>query len=77
MNLKNAASLALIGTLLLTILVAADFINVVLAVVRGLIPAMALLRSLVYLFASATVTAFAVAPERYRSSISRIPFPFT
>jgi hypothetical protein len=35
-----------------------DFINAVLGVVRGLIPAMALLRSLVYLFASSTVTAF-------------------
>src|ERR1035441_1308711 len=44
MTLKNAAFLALIGTLLLTILLSADFINAVLAVVRGLIPGMALLR---------------------------------
>jgi uncharacterized membrane protein len=58
MTLKNAAFLALIGTLLLTITLAGDFINTVLGVVHDLIPAMALLRSLVYLFASLTVTVF-------------------
>ena len=58
MNLKNAAFLALIGTLLLTVLTAADFINVILGVARDVIPAMALLRSLVYLFASLSVTVF-------------------
>ena len=58
MTLKNAAFLALIGTLLLTILLAVDFIDAVLGVVRGLIPAMALLRSLIYLLASLTVTVF-------------------
>jgi hypothetical protein len=58
MNLKNAALLALVGMVLLTVLMAADFLNSVLAVVRGLIPAMALLRSLVYLLASLMVTVF-------------------
>jgi hypothetical protein len=58
MSLKHAASLATVGTLVLTILLAADFVNTVLGVVRGLIPAMALLRSIVYLVASLTVTVF-------------------
>jgi hypothetical protein len=67
MTLKNAATLALIGTLLLTILVAADFIHTVSGVVRGLIPAMALLRSLIYLFASLTVTVFFYVFNRAQS----------
>jgi hypothetical protein len=58
MTLKSAATLAMIGTLLLTILVAVDFINAVLSVVRGLIPAMGLSSSLIYLFDSLTVTLF-------------------
>jgi len=58
MTLKNAATLALIGTLLLTILLAIDFVNSLLAVSRGLIPAMAVLRSMIYLAASLTVTVF-------------------
>jgi len=58
MSLKSAAFLALIGMLLLTILSAADFVNITLGVVRGLIPAMAIVRSLIYLFASLCVTIF-------------------
>ena len=58
MTTKSAALLAMIGMLLLTILLAADFINTVLGVVREIIPAMALLRSLVYLVAGLTVTVF-------------------
>jgi hypothetical protein len=58
MTLKNAALLALIGTLLLTILSAANFVHVVLGVVRGLIPAMALLGSLIHLLAYLSVTVF-------------------
>ena len=58
MTLKNAAFLAVAGMLLLTILLAADFVNTLLNVARGLIPAMALLRSLVYLFAGLTVTVY-------------------
>lgn len=58
MTLKNAATLALVGTLPLTILLAADFLKTVSGVHRDLVPAMALLRSLIYLFASITVTAF-------------------
>jgi hypothetical protein len=58
MTLKNAAFLALVGMILLTILVAADFINIVLGVLRILMPAMVLLRSFVHLFASFAVMVF-------------------
>ena len=55
MSLKNAALLALIGTILLTLLVLAHFISTVMGVMREVIPAMALLTSLVHLFASLCV----------------------
>ena len=58
MSLKNAALLALIGTILLTVLVVAHFISTVLGVMRDVIPAMALLTSLVHLFASLSVLVF-------------------
>ena len=58
MTLKNAAFLAMIGTLLLTILLAADFIRTVSGVLSDVVPAMALLRSLIYMLASLTVTVF-------------------
>ena len=58
MALKNAALLALVGMALLTILTAADFVNTVLGILRDVVPAIALLRSLVYLLASLTVTVF-------------------
>jgi hypothetical protein len=50
--------LALIGTILLTVLVLAHFITTILGVIRDLIPAMALLTSLVHLFASFSVLVF-------------------
>jgi hypothetical protein len=58
MTLKNAGFLAMIGTLLLTILLAADFIKTVSGVLTDVVPVMALLRSLVYLLASLSVTVF-------------------
>jgi hypothetical protein len=58
MSLKTAAFLALIGMILLTVLVIADFINTVTGIMHEVVPAMALLRSLVYLLASLTVTVF-------------------
>ena len=58
MSLKNATLLALIGTFLLTLLVLAHFISTVLGVMRELIPAAALLTSLVHLFASLSVLVF-------------------
>ena len=58
MSLKTAALLALIGMMLLTVLVAADFIKVVNGIMQDVVPAMALLRSVVYVLASLTVTVF-------------------
>ena len=67
MTLKTAATLALIGTLLLTVLLAIDFFDSVLAVSRGLIPAMAVLRTLIYFLASLTVTVFFYVFNRAQS----------
>ena len=58
MTLNSAAFLAFVGTLLLTVVVAVDAFRNVSGVLGGFVPAMALLRSLIYLFASLTVTAF-------------------
>jgi hypothetical protein len=58
MSLKTAALLALIGMLLLTVLVAYDFIRTAMGVVRDVVPAIALLRSLIYVLSSLTVTVF-------------------
>jgi hypothetical protein len=58
MSLKNAALLALIGTILLTVLVLAHFITTILGVIHDVIPAMVLLASLVHLFASLSVLVF-------------------
>jgi hypothetical protein len=58
MNLKNAAFLALIGTLLLTILLVMGFINDVMGVARGIIPPVKLLVSLIQTFAGATTVIF-------------------
>ena len=58
MTLKNVAFLAFLGTLLLTVVVAFDFVNTALGVLRDIVPAVAVLRSLIYLFASVSVTVF-------------------
>jgi hypothetical protein len=58
MSLKNAALLASMGILLLTVLVVANFISTALGVMRDLIPAMALLTSLVHVFTSLSVLVF-------------------
>jgi hypothetical protein len=58
MSLKSAALLAFIGMLLLTVLIAADFVQTITGVMRDVVPTVALLRSLVYLLASLTVTVF-------------------
>jgi len=58
MTLKNASLLALFGTLLLTILVLVDLILNFLNLLRGLIPAMMLLTSLIYAFSAASATVF-------------------
>ena len=58
MSLKNAALLASIGITLLTILVVTSFISTAFGVMRDVIPAMALLTSLVHVFTSLSVLVF-------------------
>jgi hypothetical protein len=67
MNLKTAAFLALVGMILLTLVVAVDFINTFLGVMRDLIPAMALFRSFVYLLASLSLLVFLYVFHRSQS----------
>jgi hypothetical protein len=58
MTLKNAALLALIGTILATALLVWDLIFNVLNVLRGLVPAVILFPSLIYAFGALTVMVF-------------------
>ena len=58
MNLKSVGFLALVGMILLTVLLIADFINLFLGVVRDIVPVVMLLRSLIYTLASLAVTVF-------------------
>ena len=58
MSLKSAAFFALVTMILLTVLLLADFINNVLAVLNGLIPAMVVMRSLIYMLAGVGLTVF-------------------
>ena len=67
MTLKNAAFLALVGMILVTILLVAGFIGDVLAIVRGLIPAMRLLTSLIYAFAGLSMVVFLYAFHKAQS----------
>ena len=67
MTLKNAALLALVGVMLATIVLAAGFVGDVFAVVRGLIPAMRLLTSLIYAFAGLSLVVFLYAFHKAQS----------
>jgi hypothetical protein len=58
MTLKNAALLALIGTILITALLVWDFVFNVLNVLRGLIPPTMLFSSFIYAFACFSVAVF-------------------
>ena len=58
MTLKNASLLALIGTILVTALLAWDLILNVLNVGRGLVPAVILLSSLIHAFGVFSVAVF-------------------
>jgi hypothetical protein len=58
MTIRNAALLALIGTILVTALLAIDLIRTALNVASGLVPAVALLSSLVYTFGALSVAVF-------------------
>lgn len=67
MNLKSAAFLALVGTLMLTVLLIAGFIFDVVNVLRGVIPAIRLLTSFIYAFAGLTAVVFLYAFHRAQS----------
>ncbi len=58
MNLRNAAFLAAIGMIILTALLLFDFAENLIATLRSLIPAVTIFRSVIYAFASLTVTIF-------------------
>jgi hypothetical protein len=58
MTLKNSALLALVGTGLLTILLAVHFILDILNAARSLIPAIRVLTSLIHALASLSVAVF-------------------
>lgn len=67
MTLKSAALLALIGTLLLTILLAADCIRSISGFLSDVVPAFVLLRSVIFLLASLSVTGFFYVFHRAQS----------
>ena len=58
MSLKNAAFLALIGTILTTLLVVYNLVSAILNVTQGLVPAVSIFPLLIYAFAGLTVTVF-------------------
>ena len=58
MNVKTASFLAMIGTILLTILLVYDFVSDLVNVINGLIPAAKLVASLICAFASLSVAIF-------------------
>ncbi len=67
MTLKNAAFLALIGALLLTVLLAMGSINDALGVARGILPPVKLLISLIETFAGITAVIFLYIVHRRQS----------
>jgi len=58
MSLKNAAFLALIGTILTTLLLVYNLISTIVNVTAGLVPAINIFPLLIYSFASLTVAVF-------------------
>ena len=67
MTLKNAAGLALFGTILMTVLLVWNFVFTFLNVVRDLVPAVTLFSSFIYAFACFTVAVFFYVFHRARS----------
>jgi hypothetical protein len=58
MTLKNAALLALIGTIFMTVLLVWNFVLTLLNVLRDLVPPVTLFSSLIYAFGCLTVMVF-------------------
>ena len=67
MTLKNAALLALIGTVLMTALLVWNFVVNLLNLLRGLIPAVTLFSSLIYAFGCFMVMVFFFVFHRTQS----------
>ena len=67
MTLRNAAFLALVGVGLATIVLVARFIGDVLGVVRGLLPAVRMLTSLLFALAGLTMAVFLYAFHKAQS----------
>jgi len=67
MTLKSAALLALIGTALLTILLAVDFTRTLLGIARDVVPAIAVLRSSVDVLAALSLVIFFYAFHKAQS----------
>ena len=68
MTLKNAALLALIGTVLLTALLLWEFALTFLNVLRGLVPAVSLFSSFIYAFGCFSVMVFFYVFHRAQKS---------
>jgi hypothetical protein len=64
MTVKSAALIALWGSVLLTILLAASLIRDTLGVVRGFIPAVTLVEALIYMFAALSAVFFFYAVRK-------------
>lgn len=58
MTLKNAALLALVGTILMTVLLVWNFVFTLINVLRDLVPAVTLFQSFIYAFGSFSVMVF-------------------
>jgi hypothetical protein len=67
MRLKNAALLALIGTVLMTALLVWNFVFNLLNLLRGLVPAVMLFESLIYAFGCFSVMVFFFVFHRAQS----------
>ena len=67
MTLKNAAVLALVGMVMLTVLLIAGFIYDLVNVLRGLIPVTRALTSFIYAFAGLSAVVFLYAFHKTQS----------
>ncbi|HTB14036.1 MAG TPA: hypothetical protein VK752_20830 [Bryobacteraceae bacterium] len=67
MNIKSAAFLALIGTILTTVLLVYNLVSAILNVTQGLVPAVTIFPLLIYSFASLTLAVFFFVFHRQQS----------
>jgi hypothetical protein len=67
MSLQNAARLALVGAVLVTILLVVGFVVDLLNVLRGLIPALRVVTSFIYAFAGVGAVVFLYVFHKARS----------